>query len=443
MKFLKRVGVAVSMMVSLVAQAQVHEYHLDNGMKVLVKEDHRAPVVVSQVWYKVGSSYEHNGVTGISHMLEHMMFKGTHTHKPGDFNRIIAENGGSDNAFTGRDYTAYFQTLEASRLNVSMALESDRMRNVIIVDEEFQPERQVVREERRQRTDDNPGSRLYEQFSATAFSSSPYHHPIIGWAEDINHYTVDDLKDWYRAWYTPNNATLVVVGDVEPDRVFELAKQYYGSIESGPVRDLKPQREFTQNGERRIQLHDDKAVNPYLLMGFKVPSLATVAPEQEWEVYALEVLSGVLSGGQSARLPKSLVRSDKVASSASAGYSLYDRMNTLFLLDASPSQGVTLNQLETQIWTQLDRLKQTPVAESELEKIKAQVKSSSIFEKDSIFYQAMQLGRLETVGVGWQKADEYIEKVNAVTPEQIQAVAQKYFNKRTLTVGELLPEEAH
>ena len=443
MRFLMSVALACLTSVSITAQAQVHEYQLDNGMKVLVKEDHRAPVVVSQVWYKVGSSYEHNGVTGISHMLEHMMFKGTHIHEPGEFNRIIAENGGSDNAFTGRDYTAYFQTLEKSRLNVSMALESDRMRNVVLKDEEFQPERQVVREERRQRVDDNPTSKLYEQFSAMAYASSPYHHPIIGWEEDINHYRLEDLKDWYRAWYAPNNATLVVVGDVNPDEVYAMAKKYYGPIAAGPVRTLKPQREFPQRGERRLHLHDEKTVNPYVLMGFKVPSLATIEPENEWEVYALEVMSGVLSGGDSARLPKELVRGQKIAASASAGYSLFDRMNTLFLFDASPSKGVSLEEQEKAIWAQIDRLKTERVSVEELDKIKAQVKASSIFEKDSIFYQAMQLGRLETVGVGWQKADEYLDKVNAVTPEQIQQVAQKYLIKNTLTVGELLPEEAH
>jgi len=209
---------------------QVHEKILKNGLKILVKEDRRSPVVVTQIWYKVGSSYEPNGITGISHMLEHMMFKGTKKYPAGEFSKIIAENGGNENAFTGQDYTAYFQTLEKSRLEISLKLEADRMRNLNLLEKELLKELEVVTEERRMRTDDKPRSKMYEHFMALAFSNSPYKNPVIGWPGDIAAYKVEDLNAWYRRWYAPNNATLVVVGDVEPNAVFALAEKYFAPI---------------------------------------------------------------------------------------------------------------------------------------------------------------------------------------------------------------------
>ena len=197
---------------ALLAGSEVHEFRLDNGLKLLVKEDHRAPVMVSQVWYKVGASYEPSGITGVSHVLEHMMFKGTETHPPGEFSRIIAENGGSENAFTSQDYTTYFQRMEKSRLPISLELEADRMRRLQLQDEEFQKEIRVVMEERRMRTDDKPTALTYEQFRATAYMASSYRSPTIGWMNDLENMELSDLADWYRRWYAPNNATLVVVG---------------------------------------------------------------------------------------------------------------------------------------------------------------------------------------------------------------------------------------
>ena len=213
-------------------EPKVSEHKLKNGLKVLVQEDHRSPVVVSQVWYKVGSSYEPGGITGISHMLEHMMFKGTDKHKAGEFSRIIAENGGEENAFTGTDYTAYFQTMNASRLAVSFELEADRMRHLHLLPEELKKELEVVTEERRMRTDDNPQAKVGEYFSATAYTNSPYQHPVIGWPSDIANYQVEDLQAWYQRWYAPNNATVVVVGDVKADEVFALAEKYFARTET-------------------------------------------------------------------------------------------------------------------------------------------------------------------------------------------------------------------
>ena len=234
------------------ADYNVYEKTLKNGLKVIVKEDHRAPIMVSQVWYKVGSSYEHNGITGVSHVLEHMMFKGTKKYPPGEFSRIIAANGGQENAFTGRDYTAYFQTMEKRRLPISFEMEADRMRNVVLLEEEFKKEIQVVMEERRMRTEDNPHALTYEQFSAAAYVNSPYHWPIIGWMNDLENMNVDDLAKWYRTWYAPNNATVVVAGDVNPDEVFALAKEHFGDIEPSVIPKVKPRTEIKQKGIKRL-----------------------------------------------------------------------------------------------------------------------------------------------------------------------------------------------
>ena len=420
-----------------ISLAQVHETTLSNGMKVLVKEDHRAPVVVTQVWYKVGSSYEDNGITGVSHVLEHMMFKGTKKHAAGEFSRIIAENGGSENAFTGRDYTAYFQQLEKSRLAISFQLEADRMRNLTLPQAEFNKEVEVVMEERRLRTEDNPRSLTVEQFYATAFMSSPYQNPIIGWMDDLKSLTVDDLKDWYGRWYAPNNATLVVVGAVKASEVFELAENYFGKLKPSDLKPLKPRLEVAQLGSRNITVKAPAKL-PYLLMGYKVPVVNTAT--EEWEPYALEVLAGVLAGSGSARFPRELVREKQIAAGVTTGYDLFARQDDLWVIDATPAEGHSIKELRQAIDKQIKRIKTEPVSEAELARIKAQVVAHKVYEQDSVFYQAMQMGLLETVGAGWQKLDEYPERIRAVTAEQVQAVARKYLVEDGLTVGILEPQ---
>ena len=420
-----------------ISLAQVHETTLSNGMKVLVKEDHRAPVVVTQVWYKVGSSYEDNGITGVSHVLEHMMFKGTKKHATGEFSRIIAENGGSENAFTGRDYTAYFQQLEKSRLAISFQLEADRMRNLTLPQAEFNKEVEVVMEERRLRTEDNPRSLTVEQFYATAFMSSPYQNPIIGWMDDLKSLTVDDLKDWYGRWYAPNNATLVVVGAVKASEVFELAENYFGKLKPSELKPLKPRLEVAQLGSRNITVKAPAKL-PYMLMGYKVPVVNTAT--EEWEPYALEVLAGVLAGSGSARFPRELVREKQIAAGVTTGYDLFARQDDLWVIDATPAEGHSIKELRQAIDKQIKRIKTEPVSEAELARIKAQVVAHKVYEQDSVFYQAMQMGLLETVGAGWQKLDEYPERIRAVTAEQVQAVARKYLVEDGLTVGILEPQ---
>lgn len=415
---------------------KVSEYTLDNGMQVIVKEDHRAPVVVSQVWYKIGSSYEPDGITGISHVLEHMMFKGTQKHGPGEFSRIIAENGGRENAFTSRDYTAYFQQLEKSRLPVAFELEADRMRNLLLEDKEFQKEVQVVMEERRMRTEDKPESLTFEQFNAAAFVNSPYRNPTIGWMTDLKSLKIDDLRDWYRRWYAPNNAILVVAGDVEPDSVAKLAAKYFGPLKAENIEPAKPRTEIAQRGMRRITVQAPAEV-PYLLLGYKVPVLLTA--EQDWEPYALEVLAGILDGGESARLSRILVREKQQVVDAGAGYDLYDRQKSLFLLDATPAEGVSVDTVEEALRQQVQQLRSEPVTEAELERVKAQVVADHVYEDDSIFYQAMQVGQLEAVGLDWRTGEDYVKRIQAITPEQVQAVARKYLVQDRLTVARLDP----
>ena len=416
---------------------KVHEFKLANGLKLIVKEDHRAPVMVSQVWYKVGSSYEHNGLTGISHVLEHMMFKGTKKHGPNVFSRIISANGGRENAFTGRDYTAYFQRMEKSRLAVSFELEADRMRGLVLPPKEFLKEVRVVREERRLRTEDKPTALTYEQFAAAAWISSPYHHPVIGWMDDLLSMKVEDLRRWYQRWYAPNNATVVVVGDVDPKQVLALAKKYFGPLKPSKLEPPRPQREPLQRGRRDIVVKAPARV-PYMLMGFKVPSLKTA--KEDWEPYALEVLAGILDGGNSSRLSRQLVRGSGIATSVGAGYDLYARLQTLFLFAGSPSQGKSVKDLEKAILKQVSALRDKPVTTAELNRVKVQVVASAVYERDSMFYQAMQLGKLETVGLGWRRADEYVKRVNAITAAQVQAVARKYLVEDRLTVAVLDPQ---
>jgi len=419
------------------SSVKVHERTFKNGLKVLVKEDHRSPVVVSQIWYKVGSSYEPGGITGISHMLEHMMFKGTEKYPAGEFSRIIAENGGRENAFTGRDYTAYFQTLEKSRLEVSFELEADRMRNIKLDAAELKKELEVVTEERRMRTDDKPRSKTQEYFMAMAFSNSPYKNPVIGWPSDIANYQVDDLQAWYELWYAPNNATLVVVGDVKAEEVFILAEKYFAKIKTSEIKPLKPQAEIEQRGVRKTTIKLPAKL-PYILMGYKVPVLNSIKDKSE--AYALEVLAGILDGGSSARLASRLVRGQQVAVSSGAGYSMMSRLPELFMLDATPAEGQSVFDLEYALKQEIYYLQRELVSEDELQRVKAQVLASSVYELDSNFYQAMQLGMLETVGIGWEKVEAYVEKVNQITAEQIRAVARKYLVEEKLNIAYLDPQ---
>lgn len=421
------------------AQAKVTEYTLDNQMHVVVKEDHRAPVVVHQVWYRVGSHFEHSGKTGISHMLEHMMFKGTEKLEPGEFSKIVSRLGGKENAFTSTDYTAYYQVVGKQHLEEVMRLESDRMRNIVLTDEEFIKERDVVTEERRWRTEDKPTGKLYEQFRATAFMSSPAHHPVIGWMSDIRAWTAEDARNWYKQWYAPNNATLVVVGDVQPEQVYKLAQKYYGQYEPEKIEPPRPQIEIEQEGERRIVLKAPTKT-PSLLMGFHAPTLVTAQDEAEKrEVYALEVMSSILDGDASSRLAKNLVRKEQILAGVGAGYDGTDRLQTLFTFQATPSEGVTPKEAEKAIWGEIEKLQTELVDPKELERVLAQTEAQFIYHQDSIQAQANVLGSLISVGLPADTLDNWVDEIRKVTAEEIQAAAKKYLDKDKVTVATLLP----
>jgi len=438
-----RLQIAALALVSLISFevfANPHEYMLENGLKLIVKEDHRSPVVVSQIWYKAGSVDELNGTTGIAHVLEHMMFKGTKKVSGGEFSKQIAAVGGRDNAFTARDYTAYFQQLHKSKLPLAMKLEADRMHNLKLTKEEFAKEIKVVMEERRLRTDDQPHSLVHEKMMAVAYQSHPYRRPIIGWMNDLENMSVQDAQEWYDRWYAPNNAVLVVVGDVNPNDVFSLAQKYYGKIKSRPLLSLalrKPQVEPPQAGIKRLMIKAPAQL-PYLVMGYHAPVLHDA--DADWEPYALEMLVGVLDGNESARLNKELVREQRIASSINADYDSTGRGPSMFFLNGTPSEGRSAEELEAALHNEVQKLIRDGVTEEELARVKAQVVSGHVFQLDSMFYQAMQIGQLESVGLSYRDLDTIIKKLQAVTAEQVRDVAIKYLIKDGLTVATLDPQ---
>ncbi len=418
----------------------VHETVLENGMKVLVKQDKRAPVAVIQVWYKIGTSYEHEGITGLSHALEHMMFKGTKKHKSGEFEKMVSAIGARNNAFTSQDYTAYYEVLAADQLEAAMEIEADRMRNLVFDPEEFKKEIEVVKEERRWRTDDKPSSLLREQFNAVAFLNSPYRAPVIGWMVDLEGMKLDDAIDWYKKWYTPNNATLVVVGDVDPEKVTAMAKKYFSVHQSNPLPEVKLRTEVEQKGVRNIVLKlPAKLAN--LRMGFKTPGMISAknGTVKKWEPYALEVLANILDGGDSARFAKHLIRGKAIAAGAGAGYYGYGRLPNMMVITGVPAKDVEMSVLKKALLDEIEILKTELVSESELKRVKAQVIAGEVYERDSIQHMATLMGSLETVGSGHQYMDEYVPGVLAVTAQQIQDVAKKYLIEEHLTVAELIP----
>ena len=425
-----------------IALADVQEFKLSNGLKLIVQEDHRAPVVVSQVWYRAGALDEVNGKTGVAHVLEHMMFKGTKTLPAGQFSRLIAAAGGKENAFTGQDYTCYFQQLEKSNLPLSFKLEADRMKNLQITDEEFAKEIKVVMEERRWRTDDKPQSKVNEQFQAIAFRTHPYARPVVGFMNDLENMTADDAREWYNNWYEPNNAIVVVVGDVKANDVLKLAQQYFGPLKASALPTRKPQKEPAQIGERRAVVKAPGKL-PYLAMGFHTPTLPNNGQKTdlEWEPYALEVLAGILSGNDSARLNQNLVRETSIALDVGAGYDSTARgQESLFELAGTPAEGKTVAELEAALLAQIELIKTGGVTQQELNRVKAAVIASDVYQRDSMFYQAMQIGQLETMGYSWHLLKDQAEKLKAVTSEQIQAVAKKYLVKDNMTVATLDPQ---
>lgn len=413
------------------------ETTLANGMRVVVREDHRAPTAVQMVWYRVGSIDEHDGVTGVAHVTEHMMFKGTPRVGPGEFNRRVASVGGRDNAFTSTDYTAYFQQVPASQLKAVMVLEADRMRHLTLEPIGYSKEIQVIMEERRMRTDDQSSARVHEAMNAVAWQAHPYRRPVIGWMSDLEQMTVADVRDWYRRWYVPNNATLVVVGDVNHQQVFGWAKQTYGAIPARALPARKQYEEPVQTGQRQLEVKAPADL-PLLVMGWKAPRLND--PRKDMDPYALEMLAQILDGHDAARLPTALVREQQVAVSIDTSYDSTNRGPSMFMVQASPRPGHTVEQLEQSIRGALAEVANKGVTDQELARARSQLRASEVYKKDSVMGQAMEIGMLETLGYGWQSSPLMLEKLNQVTTADVQRVAQSYFKDDQLTIARLVPQ---
>ena len=430
-------GFAVFLIVSFAAAVsfaqdlKVIEKVLPNGLKVLLKEEHKAPVVTFQIWYKVGSRNERLGTTGLSHLLEHMMFKGTKKYGPKTFSQTVQRNGGNDNAFTSKDYTAYFENFAADRIAISLELESDRMRNLLLDPREFLSERDVVKEERRMRYEDDPVNTMVEQMMAAAFSAHPYQWPVIGWMADINNITRDDLYNHYRAYYVPNNATIVVVGAFDAKTLLPRIEKYFGKIPRGPEPPKVGAIEPKQLGERRVVVKK-QAELPAVFAGFKTPTL------KHPDTYALEVLQGILSSGKSSRLYKSLVYEKQIALYAGGEYDNVSTDPNLFYVYAGVMPGKTTDEVEKALYVELDRFKNEPVTDEELQKARNQVEASFIMGQDSVFYLAMLLGQFETVA-SWKLLETYVDNIRSVTKEDVTRVAKEYFNEDNRTVGILVP----
>ena len=413
------------------------ETTLANGMRVVVREDHRAPTAVQMVWYRVGSIDERDGVTGVAHVTEHMMFKGTPSVGPGEFNRRVAAVGGRDNAFTSTDYTAYFQQVPAAQLKTVMALEADRMRHLTLEPAGYSKEIQVIMEERRMRTDDQSSARVHEAMNAVAWQAHPYRRPVIGWMSDLEQMTVADVRDWYRRWYVPNNATLVIVGDVSHQQVFGWARQTYGAIPARALPERKQYEEPMQAGKRQLDVKAPADL-PLLVMGWKVPRLND--PRKDVDPYALEMLAQILDGHDAARLPTALVKEQQVAVSIDTSYDSTNRGPSMFMLQASPRPGHTVDQLEQAIRGALAEVANKGVTEQELTRARSQLRSSEVYKKDSMMGQAMEIGMLETLGYGWQASPLMLDKLNQVTVADVQRVAQSYFKDDQLTIARLVPQ---
>jgi zinc protease len=410
---------------------KVTETVLPNGLKVLLKEEHKAPVVTFQIWYKVGSRNEKLGTTGASHLLEHMMFKGTKKYGPKTFSRIVQRNGGNDNAFTSKDYTAYFENFAADRIAISLDLESDRMQNLLLDPKEFLSELEVVKEERRMRYEDDPVNSMVEQMMSVAFGAHPYQWPVIGWMADLENITRDDLALHYKTYYAPNNATIVVAGDFDTKTLLPQIEKIFGKIPRGAEVPRMGAVEPRQLGERRVIVRK-QAELPAVFAGYKTPTL------KHPDSYALEVLQGVLSSGKSSRLYKSLVYEKQLALYAGGDYDNISADPNLFYVYAGVMPGKAVEEVEKALYAEIEKFKKEPVTDEELQKAKNQIEASFIMGQDSVFYQAMLLGQFETVA-NWKLLEKYVENIRAVSKEEVMRVAKEYFNEDNRTVGILEP----
>ena len=433
---MRRIGLALLLLVvglvPATAQDRVVATTLDNGLRVLLVEDHRSPIASVQVWYRVGSRNEARGATGLAHFLEHLMFKGTGKYGPRQFAQLVEQNGGHDNAFTTQDVTSYYVDIAADRIDLVLDLESDRMVNLTLDAKSVDSEREVVIEERRTRTEDDPGGFLGEEVGALAFKAHPYGSPIIGWMDDIKRLTPDEIRGFYRTYYVPNNALLVIVGDFETPDLTEKIRKTFGRIPRGadppPVRAVEP----PQNGERRVVVAKQQARLPIVYMAYHVPN------HRSTDAAALEMLSMILSGGRTSRIYRDLVYERQLALDAGGDYSYLSLDPYLFWFWATPMPGQTPETLEKELVAQVEKLKTEPVGDVELQRAKNQIEAAFVFQEDSVHRSASMLARFELSG-GYRTRDDYLRNIRAVTAADIQRVARAYFLPHKKNVGVLLP----
>jgi zinc protease len=413
------------------AAAQVQEVVLDNGLKILLLEDHKSPAVTFQVWYRVGARNEKDGKSGLAHFLEHMMFKGTPKTGPEEYSRIIAKNGGRSNAFTSSDMTVYFATMSREKIGIELELEADRMANALLGEKYFEPEKKVIQEERRMRTEDNPASALSEVASAVAYTVHPYRRPVVGWMQDIQNLTRQDLVDFYKLYYAPNNAFIVMVGDFSSAEVLPKIRAAFGKIPRGPEPPKVDVEELEQRGERRV-LFKKEAELPFLLNFYHAPNLKS--PDS----FALDLLTVVLAGGKSSRLYHDLVYQKRLVRGVDADYSGVSIDPAGLSIYAQLLPGIEPAVVEREIDRGLDKIKSELISERELQKAKNQVEAAFVFAQDSIFGQAMKIGYYEAVG-GWRQMDGYLDGIRKVTRADIRRVARQYLISDRRTVGTLIP----
>jgi zinc protease len=424
----------VSLLVSSGARAadRVVATTLDNGLRVLLIEDARSPIVSFQVWYRVGSRNEHRGATGIAHFLEHQMFKGTPSHGPKQFARLVEQNGGQDNAFTSQDVTSYYVDIAADKLDLVIDLEADRMQNLLLDPKEINSERQVVIEERRTRTEDDPSGYLGEEVSSIAFKAHPYGVPIIGWMDDIKRITPDEIRAFYKTYYVPNNAIIAAVGAFRADDALEKIKRRFGRIPRGKVPPPMLAVEPLQNGERRV-IVKKQAELPIVYMAWHVPNHGSD------DSVPLEVLSTILAGGRASRLYRDLVYQRQLALEAGGDNSYFSIDPNLFWFWATPMPGQTPEKLEAELSAHMERLKTEPVTDEELTRAKNQIEAAFVYQEDSIHQRASLLARFELIG-GYAMKDSFLAKVRAVTAADLTRVARAWFDPDKKSVGVLLPK---
>ncbi|MCB8746930.1 insulinase family protein [Rhodoferax sp. U2-2l] len=423
------------------APVRAQQFTLANGLTLIVKPDRRAPTAVHMLWVRVGAMDEVDGTSGVAHVLEHMMFKGTPKVPAGEFSRRVAALGGRDNAFTSRDYTGYYQMVPVQRLEDVMRLESDRFAHSQWADDAFKKELEVVKEERRLRTEDNPQALMYEALNATVFVASPYRRPIVGWMSDLEALTPADARDFYQRWYVPANAAVVVAGDVDVAQVRALADTYYGSLPTRAVPERKPRAEPAQAGIKRLAFKAP-AEQAHVVLAYKVPSLQwQEGSPNDTDALALTVLAAVLDGYQGARLERTLTQGpQRVADSAGAYNGLWGRGPQLFMLTGVPTQGKTADQVEQALRAQVQRIGTEGITEAELARVKTQWVASEVYKLDSLFNQARELGTQWAQGLPVDAGEQLLQRLRAVTAPQVQQVARQYFGDDQLTVAHLLPQ---